>query len=544
MKATRIGLLAAFLLGLIVVLGGLPVLKGGFYLGKHEGDTMHLAELVLRMADGQWPHLDFMTPIGVMAIWPIALFVKLGAGFGHAIFYAQILVALVLLPATVRVAAGRLSGVWPWVYGAFVMVLCVALVHGEAERSVSISMHYNRWAWAVSYIILPLAMLAPLGRPRPWLDGAIIGFGLALLVLTKVTYFASFAPAVLVALLARRDWRGIAAAAVAGLAVAGAMTWAAGVPFWFAYLDDLRTVAGSDIRAAPGEPLQVIISAPMYMGASFALLAAVIFLRQAGRMAEGLALLVMMPGFFYVTYQNFGNDPQWLMMLVLFVFVLRPVPGMTNGFGWDLRQAMTTVGILSLGFGMPSVINLAYSPFRHLVASTKDQVPLLPKLAAHRDVFTTQVRMYRTDATVPLDQPGQPFEIFRTAAKRENEAFLNGEKLHECELTSGMNSWFEIVSADLEKAGYAGKHLIGTDLFSLYWAFGDFRTVKGAAPWYYGGLSGVGNADYIVVPDCPMAPSIRSEMLRDLKKAGWLLTEVRRTPLYILVQATKEAAQP
>jgi hypothetical protein len=42
--------LTVFLLGLIAVLGGLPLLKGAFYLGKHEGDTMHLAELVLRMA--------------------------------------------------------------------------------------------------------------------------------------------------------------------------------------------------------------------------------------------------------------------------------------------------------------------------------------------------------------------------------------------------------------------------------------------------------------------------------------------------------------
>ena len=37
----------------VLVFGGLPLMKGAFYLGKHEGDAMHLADLVLRMADGQ-----------------------------------------------------------------------------------------------------------------------------------------------------------------------------------------------------------------------------------------------------------------------------------------------------------------------------------------------------------------------------------------------------------------------------------------------------------------------------------------------------------
>mgnify|MGYP003525575489 CR=1 FL=1 len=331
--------LFALLAGLIVVMGGLPILKGGFYLGKHEGDTLHLAELVLRMADGQWPHLDFMTPIGYLAIAPIAWFVKAGAGMGHAIFYAQIAVALVLLPAVMRVALSRLPGLWAYAYGALLMIFCLALVHGEAQVAVSISMHYNRWAWAIAYIVLPLAILAPLGRPRPWLDGTLIGLGLAVLVLMKVTYFVSIAPAILIALLARRDWKAIVAAAIAGLLVAAAMTVAAGIPFWFAYLADLRTVAGSEIRAAPGEDFSSIISAPLYMGASMALLAAVILLRQSGRAVEGLALLIAAPGFVYITYQNFGNDPQWLPMLVLFAFLLRPEAGEKNGFGWDLRHS-------------------------------------------------------------------------------------------------------------------------------------------------------------------------------------------------------------
>ncbi|KAB2885687.1 MAG: DUF2029 domain-containing protein [Albidovulum sp.] len=538
MSRPRTAALAAFLALAIAVLGGLPLLKGAFYLEKHEGDTLHLAELVLRMARGEWPHLDFMTPIGVLAIAPIAAFVKAGAGIGHAIFYSQILVAVALLPAVLRVATSRITGIWPWAYGGFVMLLCLALVHGEAESSVSISMHYNRWAWAVSYIVIPLAVLAPLDRPRPWLDGALIGLGMGALVLLKVTYFAAFAPGIAVALLARRQGTMIAAALIAGLCVVALTTALAGPAFWAAYVEDLVTVATGETRAAPGESFIDVIVAPLYMCGSLALIAAVIFLRQAGRAVEGLALLVLMPGFFYVAYQNFGNDPQWLYLLALFAFLLRPGPGATNGMGWDLRVALTVTGIAALCFGAPSAINLAFSPWRHLAADTEDTVPLLPRLAAHDDLRTPEGRLYTVNLKEPYDQPGDPFAAFRELAKREDPPVLNGEALPECQIEGGISGWFELVDDDLTEAGFAGSAILGTDLYSAYWMFGDFRPVKGAAPWYYGGLSGAENADYVVVPLCPMAFSLRSEMLKTFEEGGWTLREVRRTPLYILVEPT------
>lgn len=536
MSRPRTAALAAFLALLIIVLGGLPLLKGAFYLEKHEGDTLHLAELVLRMARGEWPHLDFMTPIGVLAIAPIAVFVKAGAGIGHAIFYSQILVAALLLLPTLRAATSRMTGVWPWAYGGFVMLLCLALVHGEAESSVSISMHYNRWAWAISYFVIPLAVLAPLGRPRPWLDGALIGLGMGALVLIKVTYFVAFAPGVGVALLARRQGAMIAAALVAGLAVAALMTAAAGPAFWTAYMGNLLTVASGETRAAPGESFIDVIVAPLYMGGSLALIAAVIFLRQAGRSVEGLALLLLMPGFFYVAYQNFGNDPQWLYLLALLAFLLRPAPGATNGMGWDLRAALGVTGIAALCFGAPSAINLAFSPWRHLAADTEETVPLLPRLAMHDDLRTPGGRLYTVNLKEPYDKPGDPFATFRDYAKREDAPVLNGETLPECQIEGGISGWFELVDDDLTAAGFAGSAILGTDLYSAYWMFGDFKPVRGAAPWYYGGLPGARNADYIVVPICPMAFSLRSEMLKAFAEGGWTLREVRRTPLYILVE--------
>ena len=107
--------MAGFLVGVFLPRSAAVTLaKGGFYIGKHEGDTLHLLQIVLREARGQWPHLDFQTPIGVLATAPVALFVRLGAGVGHAILYAQILLAAIALPAIWWVASSRFAGVWAY----------------------------------------------------------------------------------------------------------------------------------------------------------------------------------------------------------------------------------------------------------------------------------------------------------------------------------------------------------------------------------------------------------------------------------------------
>jgi hypothetical protein len=540
MKSTDNRALGLFLLALVLILGGLPFVKGGFYIGKHEGDTLHMAEIVLRIARGEWPHLDFMTPIGYLAMAPIAWFVKAGLGLGHAIFAAQAAVALALVPAAMWAAHGRIGGWAGWAYAAFVVILCTALVHGEAERSVSISMHYNRWAWAVAYVVLPLVMLPPRGRQRPAIDGVVIGLGMAALVLTKATYFIALAPAVLVALVVRRWWRTMGVAALAGLVVALAVTLAAGVGFWPAYVGDLLTVAGSEVRAQPGEDFGTMVSTPAYLGASLTMIAAIIFLRQGGRMAEGMILLILAPGLFYIVYQNFGNDPQWLVMLAAFAWVLRPEPGVVNRFGWDMRRALGTVALLALTFGFPSAVNLAYSQLRHLTASTDKTKPLIAGLPEHHDIFAKATRIYGAMETHAADAPGGPFEAYREFNARKDESVLNGEILPYCEQQSGPVAWFETVAKDLEQAGFAGKRILSADLLSSYWMYGDFPAVQGAAPWYYGNLSGLDQADYIVVPMCPAALSMRSSTLKSLNKEGYTLTEVRRTPVYVLITAKRD----
>jgi hypothetical protein len=530
-----------------IALAAMPFLKGVLIIGKHEGDTLHLADIVLRMADyGQIPHIDFMTPLGIMSVWPIVFFVKSGLGFGMAFAAAQAVVAGLLIAPVLYVALTRFAGWTAWAFTGFVIAMILALVHGEANSALSLSMHYNRWGWALAYIAIPLVILEPLGPRRPWLDGALIGLAFALMLVVKITYAAAFFPAVLVALLLRRDFKAILSALIFGLAVMALMTVWLGGGYWLAYLRDLMAVADSSTRAAPGQPLSQVIASPAYLAGSLALIATVIFLRQSGQKTEGLVLLLLAPAFFYVTYQNFGNDPKWLVLVGLLAIGLRPAPGAVNGLGWPLRQAMLVSGVIMLALNSPSVLNMVWSPLRLLADNSQNQVPLLSRKAQAQDVLVTASRLYRVTVTEVKDGPGQAYAAFADRYKptKEEKAAgvtsdatpfkLNGEILPVCGMNGGYNAWFESAADDLLKQGLKGKSILVADLFSALWLYGDFKPVEGGAPWYYSGVPGLNHADYVLVPLCPTDETRRDDILKAALAEGWTFDQVTRNDSYLL----------
>ena len=534
MERSRVFRLAAVLGAMLALWAVVLFAKGGFFIDMHEGDTLHLLDMVMRMAAGEVPHLDFMTPIGVLAVAPIALLVAFGFSAGQAILGAQVALAALLLPAVLRVAASRFPGGWGHAYGIFTLGLVLALIHGDAARVVSISMHYNRWAWAFAYVAVPLAALAPQGRPRPLLDGAIVGLCVAAMALTKMTYFAAFLPGVALALLLRRDWPAIGAALAAGLCVMAAVTVLAGPAFWGAYADDLLAVARSEFRAMPGDALDLVISGPEHLTGGLLLFAAVILLRQTAARQAAVAFLALYPGFVYVTWQNWGNDPQWLYLFAFLVLALRPATGAEGAGRRDLRQPLTLVAVAAFANGAPSAINVLTSPFHHLASGTEDMVPLVtgdPRLA---DVLGEKDRYWRRYLRVPGDGPGTGLESFAAEVERDSPVTLAGEVLPDCASDGGHTAIFTAIARDLEAAGLAGSAIFGADLLSGFWLYGDFRPLPGGAPWHYDGLPGLAAADYVLVPACPMTPDVRDRIATAINDAGIELAEVRRTPLYTL----------
>ncbi len=544
MNNSKTTIVATFILAILVAMASATVLKGGLYVGKHEGDTLHLMQIVFRMANGEIPHLDFMTPIGALAFWPIAMLVKAGQGIGMAIIWTQVIAACLFFPIVVWVVKTRLSPMVGAMFGLFIMVLLLALVHGEAQRSVSISMHYNRLAWAAAFVAIVTSIIPPTnkgGQGRASIDGIIVGLMLCVLVMVKMTYFVSFIIPIFVALVMTGQARAVLYAVLTGVVLAGTITVFTGFEYWLAYAQNLLIVAASEVRSAPGEPLAGVMGAPAYIGGSMAAIAGVIFLRQANVRQGGLVLMLLVPGFFYVTFQNFGNDPQWLLLLAVLLFALREqADDIVNRFGWNLRDAIGIVGIIALALTAPSFFNLAYSPYRHMNIDVSTYAPILSRGGVHTDLQSVDLRVNRVDVRVALDGQVEGLSEYQG---RDAPPMFMGEVIPTCSVELGLPRYMDAMVQDLEAAGLAeGKSLFAADIFSSHWLFGDLEPMERGAPWYYGGLPGIQDADYLLVPFCPVAQDVQGQILELIDSTEGLmsnLSEIRRTELYILYQIAR-----
>jgi hypothetical protein len=220
---------------------------------------------------------------------------------------------------------------------------------------------------------------------------------------------------------------------------------------------------------------------------------------------------------------------------------LRPDPGVRNGFGWPLREVTHLTVAAALAFAAPSFLNLGYSVYRHSALDTAKYAPLLPNAPLHADLQATIIRSETVNGVVGLDGPGSAYARFRPQAERKAIVEIDGEELPDCELQSGLSAWYDTLAADLAAAGYAGQPIYEADLFNVLYLFGDFPRLKGAAPWYYGGNPGIGNATVVLVPDCPISARSRKLKLDALAEAGVGLTEVHRTSFYRLYRPAMAA---
>ncbi len=494
---------------------------GGLSITKHTGDALHMIAIVERLAQGQLPHQDFMTPIGIVAFWPIALLVKFGLSIGQAFVIAQVILSFLGGAAAFVIGLRRMGPWWAASFAALTVTLVAALVHGEAGIAVSVSMHYNRWAWALAFIAI-LAAVLPTGR-RGIVEGVALGGCMAALALIKVTYFVALLPVVVLGLWLTGQRLALGLAVVAGLLIAGMLTLILGVGYWTAYLGDLLLVAGSDVRAQPGLDFTAVLTAPAYLGATLAGLAMVIVLRRIGFEAEGLLVLLLFLAGSYITYQNFGNDPQWLALLALLLAFWASEAGSERG-----RLALTVGAVAAAAFVAPSFVNMAVSPLRHVSIPQEDYMPILAGTDRHKDLRVSKIKANRLRGDVALTEGYRGFD----APEPSEPVVFMGEVLPDCR-TEPMPGYFASITTDLRERGLAqGGSIFAVDIFSPYWLFGDHRPLSGGAPWYYDGLSGYADADFVLLPSCPILVSVRNLVATSLK--GEPLTEVARTPLYTL----------
>jgi len=264
-----------------------------------------------------------------------------------------------------------------------------------------------------------------------------------------------------------------------------------------------------------------------------AAIAGVIFLRQGKVEAGGLVLLLLIPGFFYVTYQNFGNDPQWLLLLAVLLLALRDAAkDVVNGFGWNMRDALGVVAVVALALAAPSFFNLAYSPFRHLNVDVADYAPILPRGGVHTDLQSLDIRVNRVDGRIALDGQVSGLHAY---PDRDAPPVFKGETIPVCSVELGLPRVMGAIARDMEDAGLAdGKSLFAADIFSSHLLFGALEPMDQGSPWYYGGLPGIEDADYLMLPLCPVAQDVQAQILEEVEASGIEAAEIRRTELYIL----------
>ena len=529
---------AKYVIFLVFVLSVQAVLlfwNGLLMITLHEGDAMHMVQILLRMEQGEIPHKDFMTPIGILAFWPITLF--MGMGVGKAYLAGNVLMAALMIPALWWLAVSRLSAGLAYGFGAGVVLLMSAMVHGDILQVSSVSMYYNRWAWGIGFILVLTAILPVRNRHHQWADGILLGLGVSALAMIKATYFVTLLPPLVLAVALRGQWKTMLVALVTGLAVIVAVGLVLGVDFWFAYIGDLQQVRGSGVRSYPSQSLAYLLIGPKFLLANGVALAAVIFLRQAGRQVEGLLLLLLLPGFVYITYQNWGNDPQWLFVLGILLLALRPERAVTNAMGWNMR---TSLGVLAAMLKAEGAIIASTTRYARL--DPAEFAIVLPEARHANLVFRTKLlyaaerRQYVTIPDEKMAALGEKFSDRRSYA-------LYGEPLKYCKLHRGLAGFLQYFARDLQQSAPEtnGRSVFVADLLSNLWMFGPTVPIPGGSPWYYGGDAGLSRADYLLVPFCPSTPQVWGEVLDRLAEEGApQFSEIRRTDTYILLRRVSD----
>ena len=519
------------------IMAWLCLARGVLMISAHEGDVYHLLDILLRMERGLVPHADFVTPLGILTVAPIARLMSEGFGIGEAILLSQAgLAALIALPL-LYVAWSRLTPLGGYLFAALTIIIVLALTYGGTRPGLSISMHYNRWAWAIAFLVIVLALVP--GRGRGLFDGLIYGLGFSALVLTKATFFVALLPGVAVALLLRREFGAIAVALLTGLAVAAAVTSMLGVEFWTGYIGDLLNVARSEVRPHPGTTLTGLLSQPEMLGAIIVAILTYFWISRAGHQASALALVFLIPGVFYITYQNFGNDPKWLVPFAVVLLALRPGPE-TEYDGPGLRSAMTATALVAAVLYLPSAWTMILSPLRHISQDASQYEAMLPALPGESDMLIRTDRARTMTAQVHLDVEGSVWAPQREAAGRAPLPELGGIGFPHCELQAGTLAFFEEIAADLADLRTAGPmQLFTTDILSAFWVFGVGEPLQNGAPWYYGDLTGIENATHVLVPKCTFVSRVHGIMLGELAAADLDLTPVRNTEAYVLYEISR-----
>jgi hypothetical protein len=489
------------------------------------------------MANGELPHLDFMTPIGILGFAPVAGFLALGFPVGKATLLAGAALLALMLPVIWWVAATRLSRGQAYYYGAIMVITMMAVVFGGGASTISLSMYYNRWGWSIAFLVLTTVLFPPrrmLGEG--WVAPLVIGLGMAALAMLKMTFFVPLLPVVTLLLLVQKQGGQLLKAAIIGGLVGLALLGWLGLDYFLAYIHDLLVVMQPlSSRVNAGVSFANVVASPRSIITSIILFVALLLFRKTGRMNEGLAVLLLAPAFAYIIYQNWGNDPKWLHLMVLYIWANLPEAGAKPVFAIPARQVGLALIVASFTFIFPSTFAMSTTPIRVALAENASGAAKLELRDGISDIWLPEGQVQRIIVEQAL--AGMP-----TLSPELEPVEINGFTFPDCQQRSLLVAQYQGMAKQIEAVSAArGRPVLVADVLNALWLMADFERVAGAAPWYYGDSAGLANAEFLAVPFCPVKPILRAGMVQHALEGGYVLREVRRTNLMVLYAVAKQA---
>ncbi len=463
---------------------------GALHVVEYTGDNAYIMDVTARIALGQVPHVDFGLHLGALPFVLMAVVDSLLPG--QAFLVAQSLFVAAHLVVAVWIVRTRL----PLISGGLLMLAIVLhgmAITGPAAPEVSMVVFYNRWAWVTAYLLLVAMLLDPQGGGRGWFDAGVIG-GLAfVLFATKITFFVALIPIGLIRYisLGRLGEVGAAGIVFAALLCAGLL---ADPMIWVGYVRDLLWVADNPIRPAPGFGFVEMLTVPGLVPYSLAYVSclALVWISLGARMALFFALAAVALAF--VQYQNHGNMPFWVLALAVFAWA---VP---NRFGVSgaVRILWVVMALLLTGLGARLLYPMTLGTVVNRIAATTDNYrPFLGGTVAMDGIRFTNANFAAETVSILSDEV--PIPPLADATECDHGALWVGHFLAQAEIIKGLPG-----------------PVFVTDAMTPHWMAAGQAPLVGAAPWNYGSLRGLENAEFVLVPTCAIKMNYKREILRAL----------------------------
>ena len=153
-------------------------------------DNLVFFDCAHRIFEGQLPHLDFHSPLGLLFFVIPYLGLELSGSYGGALPAATSLTLVLLTPVMIYILASRFRYYIAIPVALYLILLVtVPTILGDNVSSLTFAMWYNRLAWVIFVLLILMYMPSYMQRRALMIvDGLVAGALLACLVYLKVTY--------------------------------------------------------------------------------------------------------------------------------------------------------------------------------------------------------------------------------------------------------------------------------------------------------------------------------------------------------------------